>query len=259
MNADVQLILNYISLPRLVNSQKNLPLIHIIKYVQIVKLKLKFKLPTIMINIPQTQIDIDTNSEKIKWDLVINDVQYDVYRISGFYHTIGGHFGLNDYYCCPSSNSLTLNTIIQYDGNIGSMWDIKYKHNNSIRIKYDAARTRTSGEWIIYRNNKRFISEYCNDMKYGLSKAYATLIELQEHSIPFHYRDWMTEVINRPIYYYDQPALITEILANTDIIIVPENGKFIQPEYCNWLVSDDDNNKNKTSILDNHIYWYRDK
>lgn len=45
-------------------------------------------------------VDRDTDLSKLKpldWDVVINNRPYYVVKINGYVHTIGGHWGENDY------------------------------------------------------------------------------------------------------------------------------------------------------------------
>ncbi len=205
---------------------------------------------------------------KIGWDLEFDDKPYDIYGISNYCHTIGGKYGNNEYWCCPAGEKPCYDNLMGFNGQ-APIWGIEYKQKNSYRNKWGETSVQFRGTCIITRNGKPFYGFGARDMSYGLAKAQALLVEIQEHSIQFHNRNWKDEVIGRKIYYRNQQAIITEIYDDGEGIIcvriVPDK------EYIDVLekpihMTDDhelewyeESYKHgvKDDILTKEIYWYR--
>ena len=64
-------------------------------------------------------IDKDTNIEELKmskmpWDVVLHDVPYQVVRIEGYVHSIGGRHVENNLWMYPRNGNPTYETLIEY-------------------------------------------------------------------------------------------------------------------------------------------------
>jgi len=209
------------------------------------------------------------NMSKINWDLEFNNKPYDIYSIKSHIHCIGSRCGDNDRWCCPSGEKPCYDNLIAFNGKAPA-WGIRYEQNNYYKNKWSGQSIEYRGMAIITRNGKDFYGFGARDMDYGLARAQVVLVQLQEHPIAFHYRDWQEEVINRKIYYCNQPAII-ERICNIDkygicVMIVPDKehiDKFLKPAY---MMSDDSlceyedeyAYRVKDDILTDNIYWYRD-
>jgi len=211
------------------------------------------------IEIPKTQEDIDDNKTLYNWDLEIRGKKYDVYLISGFYHSIGRDF--NDLYCCPMGEPPTLKNIISFCGNHAPRWEISWNIKHYTKNKWNETSIEFNGIWTIYRNGIEFITGGARTMSYGLAKAQTVLVELQEHSIPFHFRNWRDEVLNRKIWYHNQPGIITSIIEGGQLcVMISPHGisEFEPPAHlrdADWWNEDDV--IHKTSMLDHNINWFR--
>ncbi len=206
---------------------------------------------------------------KLGWDLEFDNKPYNVYGISHYCHTIGGKYGNNDYYCCPAGEKPYYDNLMAFDGK-APIWGVEYKQKNSYRVKWGEVSVQFRGTCTITRNGKAFYSFGAREMEYGLSRAQVLLVEIQEHPIQFHNRNWREEAINREIYYCNQPAIITEISESLGgeicVKIVPDKNFiniFSKPP---WMKEDHEleyyeeayRGGVKDDILTNNIYWYRE-
>ena len=206
---------------------------------------------------------------KIDWDLEFDGNPYDIYAIEGHCHTIGGKYGNNDYYCCYEGDEPCYDNLVAFNGS-APIWGIEYKQKNSYRNKWGETSIQFHGTCTITRNGKAFYSIGARDMEYGLAKAQVLLTEIHEHPIAFHYRNWREEVINREIYYCNQPAIITEIYESLEgeicVKIVPDKKHIESLSKPPWMKEDHEieyyeeayKDWVKDDILTNNIYWYRE-
>ena len=209
-------------------------------------------------------IDKDTdlsNIQLIEWDLEVNNIPYNVYRIDNYYHCIGGDYQNNDYWCCPADQKPSYENLIGFNG-FAPIWAIQWSASNKYRNKWGNSSIEYSGTAMIKRNDKLFYHFGARDMAYGLAKAQTILTQLREHPIPFFSRKWKDNLINRKIYYREQPALITEIWNNLNLKIIPIDKPFTIPPYYQKeeiaIYKDSvQDNSIKTSLLDDNIYWFR--
>lgn len=202
---------------------------------------------------------------KCDWDVVIKGKSYQVVRIKGKYHTIGGRCGNNDFYAYPLDEKMSVHNLRQLeDYRIAPRWGFRVEHNAYLKCKWDENMIRANYYITITRNDEDFYSFGCNDMAYGVAKAQTLIVDFSEHVIPFSLRSWQNEVVNRKIYYYEQPAVITEFLGGDDLRVII---KMCDPTYIpeRWKNSDfpsswgDEENKHVTTILDENIWWFRNE
>lgn len=217
------------------------------------------------IQIPETQEELDNADKSLYgWDLVIDKKPYDVYFIGGFNHSIGGTVGENAYYCCPHKEKITIDNMLLFCGKHAPKWEIRWAPSLYHKNKWGESRIEYRGIWSIYRNDELFLDGGGRDIGYGLAKAQTTLVELQEHPIGFHFRNWKDEVIGRKVWYKNQPGVVKSIIMHGQlaVMIMPDGiDKFEQlNQYkSDGLPEDDfDSNEVKTSMLDPQLYWYRD-
>jgi len=208
------------------------------------------------------------NLNKIDWDLEYNNVPYDVYQIDDYYHTIGGHFGTNNYWCCKSCDEPSFEKLVAFNGK-SPIWGIEYKQDNRSKNKWGSCSIEYYGKAIITRNGKAFYGFGARSIEYGLAKAQVLLTEIQEHPIPFHFRNWREEVINREIYYQNQPAIIEDIYESGEngisIKIIPdkrhinifEKPIYMSEDYDIEYYEEAYKNGVRDDILASSIYWFR--
>ena len=142
-------------------------------------------------------IEKDTDLSKVKmskmgWDTFVYKQPHDVYRIDDYVHTLGGKMGENPYWCCPMGEKPTYENLMEFGGH-SVCWGIEYKEYNTSKTKWGSTSVRDHGKAIVKRNGKAICCFGCRKAGYGLAKAQVALVELQEHPINFHDRDFMKE------------------------------------------------------------------
>jgi len=109
-----------------------------------------------------------------------------------------------------------------------------------------------------------FLDCGCRDISYGLDKAQTTLGKLQEHEIGFHFRTWKAEVLDRKIWYKNQPGIIESIIMGGQLAImirpdgIPKFEQLNQFKNDGYAEDDFEDATVKTAMLDPQIYWFRD-
>jgi hypothetical protein len=198
----------------------------------------------------------------LDWDLEIDGNPYQIIQLEGYYHTYGGKFRENDYYCYDLNiKNPKTNDLIQYDGPSGGVrWNILIKENAYVKNKWNQISIERNIQCIIYRNDKEFYTFRCNCPNYARSKADLFLVQIaEEFPINFFSRDYKKEIIGSKIFYDRVPAIITEYYNFGSITIEPDGyPQFLRPV---WLADDEewggDNEKIATSMDDKHITWCR--
>ena len=105
-------------------------------------------------------IDKDTdlsqvNMSKLDWDIEVHNRPHDVYRLEGFIHSIGGHWGENEYWCCPRGEKPTYDNLMEFNGHV-VQWGIEYIPSNYTKCKWNQTSVRKNGKAVIKRNGKVF-------------------------------------------------------------------------------------------------------
>jgi hypothetical protein len=219
------------------------------------------------INVITKDTDLSQVSmRKLDWDVEIYDKSYDVYRIEGYIHSIGGHWGENDYWCCPSDEKPTVDNLIQFGGHV-VQWGIEYIPKNYTKTKWGDTEVRESGRVLIKRNGKPFYNIRSYKPEYGLAKGQAALIEIKEHPINFHSRNFREEIKGRKIWYENQPAIIERIVESNDygveIWVVPDKKHIEKFRFPTWENTDEAGwieeyeNGCRCDILESNIDWFR--
>lgn len=196
---------------------------------------------------------------KFDWDVVINNVPYQVVKIPGYVHSIGGRHGENDLWMYPRDTSPCHLNLVEYnlDG-CGVCWGIKYEPKNYIKTKWDETEGHTSGGAMITRNGEPFY--FCSG---GIIEAMNFLRDISEHPANLNQIDFDKNLEGRKIWYRSQPAVIEKYLGGNDarIVIVPEDGtKFSPPnEFIDELfVEDEYEDEIIDTIFSPHIWWFRE-
>lgn len=192
---------------------------------------------------------------KFDWDVEVNGVSYQVVKIEGYVHSIGGHHGENDLWMYPRNGMPTYETLIEYqcDGG-GVCWGIKYEPRNYIRQKWEPE-CLTSNSVMITRNGKDFYP--CH----SIDRARYLIEQLDEHPINLNMYNFTKKVIGRKVWWRSEPAIVTRWIDGQACVILEPDGidhfsapaEFADDEYY------DDEYYIKTDIFDNHIWWFREK
>lgn len=204
------------------------------------------------------ETDLSGLRKPLGWDLVVDGLAYDVYRVEDHNHSIGGRWGENNFWACPAGATPTFENLIQYDGDAPT-WGIMFDRNNYIKDKWDQTSVEVNGSCWITRNGKPFISIMSRDADYGLAKAQVTLVELLEQCpLDLRQRNWKEEAVGTKIWYRNDPAIIERVTSNNDLWIVPDGiDKFSVP--VSWSISDWDEYEDGlvAEILSPEIKWFR--
>lgn len=197
---------------------------------------------------------------KLDWDMVINKQPYQVIRIDGYCHCIGGLYGDNNYWCYPLNEEPTYENLVGFNGEAPTL-SIKYERNNRYVGKHNEF--DSVGRAVIYRNDKEFYS-VGGVLEYALPKALAIMATLWEHPLGLAMRDFDKKLIGRKVWYRSEPGIIKRYCDGQGAIIIEPDGidRFSTPkEYevdDDWI--DEDTESIKVDIFeDGHIWWFRDK
>ena len=207
-------------------------------------------------------LDID----KIDWDMKLYGRPYQVIRIAGYTHLIGGHWGENQYWCYPLLEEPTFDNLIPYDGK-APCWGITVEEKNIHKYGgFSGEQVRNNIVGCIIRNGEPFYETSANDFPYLLAKLQVTLSEIQEHYVCFHERDWEKSIIGSRIYFKGEPAKIESYISKQCCVIVKPDGIpfFKRPSYLitqscdNYYYEEEYKYGAKTEILGSSITWGRE-
>lgn len=195
---------------------------------------------------------------KYDWDVVVHDIPYQVVAIEGYIHAIGGSRGENNLWMYPRNEEPTYDNLVEYYGNgCGVCWGIKYEPHNYIRTKWDETECYTSGGAMITRNGKDFY--FCRS---GIIEAQYLLQDIDEHPLDLNMYGFVEKMIGRKVWWRSEPAVITHWVGHGQacVILEPDGiDRFTTPvEYANNDVMAYEERDVKTSIFDEHIWWWRD-
>lgn len=210
-------------------------------------------------------IEKDTDIEslsmfKFSWDVVLNGVPYQVVQIEGYVHSIGGRWGENDLWMYPRNETPSYENIIEYqcEGS-GVCWGIRYDPHNYIRTKYGESECFTSGGAMITRNGKDF--HFCRG---GIDEAKWLIKKIDDHPLDLNDYGFDEEMIGKKVWWRSQPAIITKWIGDGEACVILEpdtdiiKGFTIPQEFVEDEDYDpDDKEYIKTSIFDDHIWWFR--
>ncbi|MEN2464943.1 hypothetical protein [Ornithinibacillus sp. JPR2-1] len=209
-------------------------------------------------------IDENTDLSKLKnpvgWDLEIKGVPYDVYRVDGYIHTIGGKFGENCYWACPAGANPSYYNLIEFNGDAPT-WGVIFDRVNYTKNKWGEKSVEANGNCWITRNGKNFYRVPARYLDYGLAKAQYLLVKLlEECPLWLAERKWKENAIGRKIWYQNQPAKITRINDENELWVVPDGiDRFIAPAHWNGIMGWDSYSEGLyVDLLSEDIYWFRD-
>lgn len=203
--------------------------------------------------------DLSHLKKPIGWDLEVKGVPYDVYRVDGYNHTIGGKYGENCYWACPEGEKPTFENLIGFNGDAPT-WGVIFERNNYTKHKWGETSVECNGSCWITRNGKLFYNIPARFMDYGLAKAQHILVQLlEECPLWLAERNWKENAIGRKIWYREQPAIITRISSDNELWIVPDGiEKFKAPVYWGNDDYEDYSDGLMVELLSPNIYWFRD-
>lgn len=210
--------------------------------------------------IPKTNKDLKAASF-YNWDAVVGSQELNVYCISGFPHSIGGRMGINELYCCPRGEKLTIDNIMCFSGN-SCKWDVFFESRNYNKNKWDEERIEHNYRCIIYRNSKKFYTLCSYNLEYLMAKSQTLMMNIHEHAICFHMIDYEKEIINRKILWKQAPCIIISYNLNCNIMIVPDFEEISPEKFLDITKLDRDYYDNPDysfaeDLFSNSISWFR--
>ena len=198
------------------------------------------------------------NYSFIDWDVELDGIPYQVIRVPGFAHCLGGHldFGCqgNCFWAYPLGEQLTMHNLIEFNGEPGATWGIEYITKHSRTSKWGELSMERYKKVTITRNGKPFFDELLT-----LNKAIYLLTEgpIYEHPLELNTRDYDKKCIGRKVWYRSEPGIINYCRGGSVNIIPDGVEEFSYPkEYGE--PSDEPRTQIRTSIFDSHIWWFRD-
>ena len=144
----------------------------------------------------------------------------DVYQVDGFYHTIGGRYGNNDYWCCLRGQKLTTENCMEFNGHPCN-WSYRIVYSNAYRHKWGESSIEDSYRCEIFRNGELFYNFIVNKEHYGISKLQQLMFEIHEHPVAFHMQKYEKEIIGREILWKEIPSVITQYCKPGRVLIEP--------------------------------------
>lgn len=195
---------------------------------------------------------------KMDWDVEVKGVPYQVVRIEGYIHSIGGLWGENNLWMYPRFEVPTYDNLVEYYCNdCGVCWGIKYEPHNYIRTKWDETECYTSGGATITRNGKDFY--FCSG---GIIEAQYLLQDIDEHPLDLNMYGFAEKMIGRKVWWRSEPAIIKSWIGygQACVILEPDgiDNFTIPAEFADDEVMAYEDKTVKTSIFDKYIWWFRD-
>lgn len=197
---------------------------------------------------------------KLDWDVVVKGVPYQIIRVEGFVHTIGGRLDYgdgNNFWAYPLNETLNYENLIEFNGCPGARWGIEFSPVHYIKTKWDETEILQGRKLIITRNDLPF---YDGFITFNEAIAYIKDGILDEHPLRLNERDFDKKCIGRKVWWRSEPGIITRYIDKQACVIIEPDGidtftvpaEFAEEKdyYCDGDV--------KTSIFDNHIWWFRD-
>lgn len=195
---------------------------------------------------------------RMNWDVVIDGIPYYVYHVPEFIHSMSGD-AVHNYWMCRRDISPTTSPecMIAYDLREPVQWTIRDESRITITYKYSEPRTRLIHDFVIYRNNERFMHSY------SLAEAQYFMEQISSHPMNFNEIGFATNAIGRKIWWRSEPAVITEYINRQgEIVFIPDGiDSFTTPqEYAHDDVPyyEEGQTSLHTSIFDKHICWFRE-
>lgn len=202
------------------------------------------------------------NIKKYNWDVWLGKnflEPYTVCKIEGYVHSVCGIYnGGNDLWAFPRGEKPSYDNLIEYDSKVyGACWGIKYEPYIGYDFHHDETSATDCKGISITRNGETFYSR-C----YSIADALTTIDKFNDHPLGFNFIDYDTNMIGMKIFYRSEPGIIKKFLKGSACIIISPDGinKFSRPkEYSDDdLFMDDDEIDIVTSVLDEHVCWFRD-
>ena len=197
---------------------------------------------------------------KLNWDVVVRDIPYQVIRVPGFAHCIGGHLDWgngNEHWAYPLDEEMTIENLREFYGEPGARWGLEYQPTHYLKTKWNEPEIRRGRKLIITRNGEPF---YDGIMTFHQAVAYVKDGLLDEHPLSLNERDFDKKCIGRKVWWRSEPAVITRYVKGQACVILKPDGikNFTVPaEFAKepYYYEEDV----KVNIFDKNIWWFREE
>lgn len=98
-------------------------------------------------------------------------------------------------------------------------------------------------------------------MSYGLTKAESLIYDFEEHPLELDTIDYDKKAIGRKVWWRSEPAIVTNFIKGQACVILAPDGieHFTVPnEFANEDPDYYEDDTVKTTIMDKHIWWFRE-
>ena len=198
---------------------------------------------------------------KFNWDVQIRDEPYQVWRVEGYYHTIGGRWGNNCYWGCPRGEEPTVDNLVEFNGE-ACLWGVEYREHHYYRCKWGETSIEKGRGAMVTRNGEDFY-RVAGEMVYSLPKAMSIITDLNEDRPPINFNayDFKDELLGRKVWYKEEPAIITRYIGQGQCCVILEPDgfeKFKTPiGWSNYEWSDYAESCKTDIIHNDDIGWFR--
>ncbi|MBN2545746.1 MAG: hypothetical protein JXB50_08115 [Spirochaetes bacterium] len=199
------------------------------------------------------------NIEKMGWDTWHNDRPVDVYRIEGYVHSIGGHWGENNYWCCVRNLTPTNSNLMEFNGH-PCQWGYNIEANNYYKYKYNQASIEGNYSIKILRNGFPFYSFIARDLDWGINRARMLLFNINEHPVNFNMIDYQKEIIGREIMWHKVPCIIASYSLDNSLKIYPDLRYTTKERFFECITNCDEEDRGNGFIMEDlfaeSIEWF---
>ena len=201
----------------------------------------------------------DLKYSLMDWDVEIDERPYQVIKVPGFAHCLGGHLDFgngNCFWAYPLNEQLTIHNLVEFDGEPGATWGIEYATIHGFSSKWGELEMYRRIHTIITRNGKPFYDDVLS-----LHKAIYLLEEgpIREHPLELNTRDYDKKCIGRKVWWRSEPGIITWCHGGRVGISPDGMEAFSVPkEFEKEPLYEERESGITTSIFDKHIWWFRE-
>ena len=148
-------------------------------------------------------------------------------------------------------------------------WEIVCGEKVYSKTKY--GETIVHGTCVAYitRNGEKFYEDIrAGDFASTIVEAQSTLQHLRDHLVPFGHRNWREHLLNKKVWWCDQPAVVKEIIGDGTVELVPDKEKIQEFRISNedryhaatggLPVQEEDKEYIRVTYLDRRIGWFRE-
>lgn len=199
------------------------------------------------------------NIEFKNWDADIGGVPYQVIRIKGYVHTLGGRYGQCDLWAYPRAEKPTFKNLIKFNAYNPVAWGLTCKPKNYLQHNDNEA--RNSSIVTVTRNGMKFFTCAARGMNAGIDEARIAISKFTKHPLCLNSIDYDKNAVGRKIYYRGIPAVVTRFLKEQASVMIKAEDALVSgplPIYPFEIgIALNKDNELKVDILDPDIAWYR--